>query len=246
MDDLWRLRIARDAFQLPMPSIASSGAPATVCKVLTATPVVGEFFKATPVTIGGAEVEGGDGTLTVIDAAAVMEVLALGPKAPSAGDFIIARYVDYRWVSERSTNGGGGGGGTTTCLSCLIDNTIPANFSLIERFSGATFAGTLTFGPYTTLLGAPATDWNSPWIAITPNPFSPDCTFARIIGLCQGGGVQFARDASGSTCSTGTGTAVVVQSGSGCTNVFTCAPYSAVFNNACSGFAVFSSGVISQ
>jgi hypothetical protein len=105
MDDLRRLRIANDAFRPPAAAIVSGGSPAFVGQVTTASPAVGKFLKVNPVVLTGAESEGGAGTQTV-DTTTTVVVLALGPAAPVTGDFVVCRFVDYRWVTEQTTPGG--------------------------------------------------------------------------------------------------------------------------------------------
>ena len=107
-DDLYKLRIAREAFRAPRPGVASGGAPAFV-GVVTSTGAdlgVGKFFAATPEALTGAEVEAGGCTLT--DRPGSVLVYAVGPSPPMTGDHLICRSVDYRWVAERTGTTGSG------------------------------------------------------------------------------------------------------------------------------------------
>ena len=116
-DDLWRLRIARDAFRRPGSLLASSGSPAFVGKVTTASPMVGHFAAVTPTTVLGGEVAGGAATLTAKPGSVM--VYLLGPAAPATGDYLVCRHVDHRWVAERMTGGSGTGGGGSLCRTTL-------------------------------------------------------------------------------------------------------------------------------
>jgi hypothetical protein len=107
-DDLEILRLRRS---LPRPTPAPAGpggSAAFVGVVTTASPAVGTFCLVTPVVlIGGAEAEGGAATLEADESAAAVPVYLLGPAAPATGDALVCRFVDYRWVAERTTGTAG-------------------------------------------------------------------------------------------------------------------------------------------
>jgi hypothetical protein len=59
----------------------------------------GQFFAVHPVCVWGNEVEGSSGALTV-DTSSTVFVYMIGPRAPSAGDSVVCRFVRNRWVAE--------------------------------------------------------------------------------------------------------------------------------------------------
>ncbi len=66
-------------------------------KVLTAYPAaVQRFYACAPITVLGAEVEGGPGVVT--PGPATFFALNLGSAIPPAGTNILATFVDSRWV----------------------------------------------------------------------------------------------------------------------------------------------------
>lgn len=123
MDDLWRLRLRNNAFRPPRPSLASGGAPAFVGRVTTISPAVGEYLLVTPVTVTGAEVEGGTGT--IIDGSGSVPVYLVGPSTAITGELLACRFVDYRWVAERVATSTGGGTAFLHVVGCDIPPGIP-------------------------------------------------------------------------------------------------------------------------
>lgn len=65
------------------------------------------FVSVRPVQVSGPEIEGGAGTLETVDST-IEQVFLIGPGAPVAGDYLICRRVDHRWVAERMNGGGSG------------------------------------------------------------------------------------------------------------------------------------------
>jgi hypothetical protein len=109
-DDLWRLRLAAGSTRPPSRGDASGGTPAFLGKVTTAAPAVGKFLLVDPVLALGPEVEGGTPSFTVSVPGAGIAIYLLGPAVPVTGDYLVCKFVDYRWVAERGKTGGGGGG----------------------------------------------------------------------------------------------------------------------------------------
>jgi hypothetical protein len=64
---------------------------------------VGKFLLVNPVSVMGAEVEGGAAVLTTLSNAAIA-VYFLGPHLTQPGELLICRRVDHRWVAERGTS----------------------------------------------------------------------------------------------------------------------------------------------
>lgn len=100
-----RPRRDRDAIGIARRSIGLSpaGQPSFVGRIVadamqpTSTD---RYYLVNPVSVLGAEAEGGTPTL-VADATKSALVCVIGTKAPSAGDDLICRFVENRWVAER-------------------------------------------------------------------------------------------------------------------------------------------------
>ncbi len=71
-----------------------------VGQVVTANPTVGKFMLVDPISVTGMEAEGLAGVVTANGSVSV-PVYLVGPGAPVAGDWLVCRFVDYRWVAER-------------------------------------------------------------------------------------------------------------------------------------------------
>jgi hypothetical protein len=101
-DEVKRLRVRDDAIAGDLsaaPYLADPGAPCLVAQTtrIGVYPTVAQsFFACTPVSILGAEVEGGAATLTVL--APVFFALNLGAAVPPQGTDVIASFVGNRWV----------------------------------------------------------------------------------------------------------------------------------------------------
>lgn len=95
-----RLRL-RAAGTLP-PRFPTPGSAVMVGQVVTAAPAVGKFLRVNPVNVTGPEAEGGTGVTAAVTAVSV-PVYLVGPGVPKTGDLLVCRFVDYRWVAERST-----------------------------------------------------------------------------------------------------------------------------------------------
>ena len=63
---------------------------------------VGDFLMVNPVSVFGAEAEGGSG-VTTINGAVSVPVYLVGPGLPKTGDMLICRFIDHRWVAERKS-----------------------------------------------------------------------------------------------------------------------------------------------
>lgn len=108
-----RARSRRDAVALAAPArdpLAVSPYPAFVGRVFgnpTVPTAAGAFFTVHPVDVAGPEAEAGPGALTV-NAAQAQLVYVVGSAAPTAGDDLVCRFVNNRWVGERFSRGAGG------------------------------------------------------------------------------------------------------------------------------------------
>lgn len=157
MDDLWRLRLRRDAYRTPDPGRGRAGCPSFVGKVIsTGTNLgVGKFMVVNPVDLTGAETESGAGTATA-DTSKQVLVYALGPTAPATGDLVVCRQVNHRWVADKQTVGGGGTatvGFEICCPSSPLPSTINLTFTFGSGTNSATYSDawqstSLTYYPH--------------------------------------------------------------------------------------------------
>jgi hypothetical protein len=85
------------------PRFTTPAPAAMVGRVVSAAAsiAVGKFLLVIPVSALGSETEGGTATLTDRSAATV-PVYLIGPGLPQPGDLLVCRYVDFRWVAEKS------------------------------------------------------------------------------------------------------------------------------------------------
>lgn len=101
-DEAKRLRVRDDAIAGDLSAAPYLTDPGTPCLVARTTRVstyptsAQSFFACTPVTVFGAETEGGAATLTSL--APVFFALNLGGALPPQGTNVIASFVGNRWV----------------------------------------------------------------------------------------------------------------------------------------------------
>ena len=105
LDPTLRPRQARDASEVARRPIGTSptGQPSFVGRVVADAhqpTAPGYYYLINPVSVVGAEAEGGSPTL-LPDATTTALVCVIGTRAPSAGDDLICRFVENRWVAER-------------------------------------------------------------------------------------------------------------------------------------------------
>ena len=107
-DDYERIRLSRARLLHPSADPEGGGFPSFVGRVTSGGSAlgVGKFLMVQPLTILGGEGEGVAGVQTANPAASV-PVLLLGPGIPATGDSLVCRFVNHRWVAERSGNAGG-------------------------------------------------------------------------------------------------------------------------------------------
>jgi len=98
--DEYRLRCTERALQPPSDA---SHAGVLVGRVMTPTAAiaVGKFLMVTPVSVMGAEAEGGAGSVVASDPSVTIPVFLVGPAAANQGDLLVCRFIDYRWAAER-------------------------------------------------------------------------------------------------------------------------------------------------
>jgi hypothetical protein len=72
----------------------------------------------------GDEVEGGSSDFATAGSKMV-PVYLVGPGVPSTGDFLVCKFVDNRWVADRTTPVGSGTGGVGTINFCFCENVPP-------------------------------------------------------------------------------------------------------------------------
>ena len=102
MDDFLRLRVRDEAKADHGLGVRADDPPSFLGQVASVGSKigVGKFLIVNPVAVLGPDVEGGVGTFSV-DAATAVPVYLLGPTAPARGDYLICRFVQHRWVTDR-------------------------------------------------------------------------------------------------------------------------------------------------
>jgi hypothetical protein len=120
--------------------VPSPGSAAMVGRVASASAeiAVGKFLLVNPVSVLGAEAEGGAG-VTLADTTTTVPVYLVGPGLPQTGDLLVCRFVDFRWVAERK--GATAPGGNTIPGCPCVD--IPA--SLYMHVATQPVAGFVSF-----------------------------------------------------------------------------------------------------
>jgi hypothetical protein len=128
-DDWDRLRWRQPVQIVREPDWIGGGIPAFVGQVtsLSTSIGVGKFFLAQPIFVLGQESEGASGDFNPVGTSTVA-VYLLGPGLPVTGDYLVCKFVDNRWVAERSTSSGGTGG-TGTLPDCFC-TPIPATLTM--------------------------------------------------------------------------------------------------------------------
>jgi hypothetical protein len=122
-----------------------------VGQVVTAKPAVGTFMMVNPVSVFGAEAEGG-AAVTSADTTVEVPVYLVGPGVPRAGDRLVCRFVDYRWVAERHVPRG-----NTNPCRCTWPRVLTYTGGVSQAETGFYFTNvpqsapeppyTLTYGP---------------------------------------------------------------------------------------------------
>jgi len=118
-DDFTRLRLSQGRLTGSVDLPEGGGTPAFVGQVTSGGSMlgVGKFFLVQPVSILGGESEAGVGAISSNPSASI-PVYLLGPGVPATGDYLICRFVDHRWVAEK-TGGTGGPSNLITLPSCF-------------------------------------------------------------------------------------------------------------------------------
>lgn len=99
MSDIRRERLRREEPRSTPPPTSPAGNAAMVGKVVSAPSAIGKFFPVNPVAVTGAETVGGPGSFAV--GSDQVQVYALGPGLPAVNDYLVCRFVDFRWVAEK-------------------------------------------------------------------------------------------------------------------------------------------------
>ncbi len=128
--DFERIRLQMAELVWPEPDLSGGGVPAFVGRVtsLASNIKVGSFLMVQPMMVLGPEIEGGSGDFTSVGSTRV-PVYLLGPGVPSTGDDLVCKFVDNRWVAERSNGSGSGTGGIGTIPSCFC-TAIPITLTM--------------------------------------------------------------------------------------------------------------------
>lgn len=129
-DDFLRIRQGRGRHPA-VPEVGSEeGSPAFVGRVTSSGSAlgVGKYLMVRPTAVLGVEVEGGSGTISDVGSSSI-PVYLVGPGLPSAGDFLICKFVDNRWVAERDGGKANGGGKVGSIPNCFCD-PIPSTLTM--------------------------------------------------------------------------------------------------------------------
>lgn len=118
-DDFERLRLSQARLSRSAGDGEGGGTPAFVGQVTSGGSAlgVGKFFLVQPASVLGDDSESGAGAISTNPAASI-PVYLLGPGVPAKGDYLVCRFVDHRWVAEK-TGGGGGPTDLVTVPSCF-------------------------------------------------------------------------------------------------------------------------------
>jgi hypothetical protein len=131
--DLSRERLRRGDARAGWAPQAAPGSAAMVGQVTTAAPVVGKYILVHPVRVLGTESEGASG-VTAVDTSVSVPVYLIGPGAPSTGELLVCRFVDYRWVTTRK-----GTTSTTHADANCVCNPMPNNCTLTNHGTSGGF-----------------------------------------------------------------------------------------------------------
>jgi hypothetical protein len=150
--DFQRIRLARAGLVWPEPDLDGGGVPAFVGQVTSPSSKikVGSFLMVQPTSVLGHEAEGASGNFTSVGSSTV-PVYLIGPGLASTGDYLICKFVDNRWVTERTVpSGGGGSGGFGSIPNCFCTE-IPATLSMTSLSPTCNFGMfqncTIQYGP---------------------------------------------------------------------------------------------------
>ncbi len=149
-DDFERIRLRDPGRGWPEEGPSGIPVPAFVGKVTTASAsiAVGSFVLVDPTFVLGAETEGGPGQLASMSLPGV-PVYLVGPAKPASGDYLVCKYVDNRWVADR-TSGGGGAGAVGVIPNCFCES-IPTTLTMTSSDPNCNYrmfqSCTIQYGP---------------------------------------------------------------------------------------------------
>jgi hypothetical protein len=149
-DDFERIRLGRASRGWPDSDLMGGGVPAFVGQVTSPASkiAVGDFLLVQPTFVLGSEVEGGAGIFTQVGTSTV-PVYLIGPGLPSAGEYLVCRFVDNRWVADRMSGGGDVGVGIT--LPFCFCSPMPATLTMTSADPACNYrmfqSCTLQYGP---------------------------------------------------------------------------------------------------
>ena len=148
--DLRRERLRRSGEYASLVRDAGPGAPALLGQVITASTTPGKFLKFHPVGVTGTAVEGGSPGFAIRSPTRL--ALFLGPGTALAGDYLVVKFVGYRWVCEKAT--GSGSGYSLPGCPCPVPGSLTmsvvrpdANFGMFQNATLGYGACPVTFSP---------------------------------------------------------------------------------------------------
>lgn len=150
LDEFQRIRQNRARWVWPQDNLSGGGIPAFVGQVTSSGSMikVGSFLLVQPNFVLGPEVEGGSGVFSPFGSSTI-PVYLVGPGKPSTGDYLVCRFVDNRWVAER-TLASTGTGKVGSLPFCFCD-PIAATLTMTSADQSCNYrmfqSCTLLFGP---------------------------------------------------------------------------------------------------
>jgi hypothetical protein len=120
------------------------GEPGTarmVGRVLTPTAQisVGQFLNVQPVSVLGAEVEGGPGVITD-DTTAAVAVYLVGSRPAQQGDLLVCWFLKFRWVAYRGKSSSSNGQPVPNCPCLPMPSTIIQTSNNLEpKYKSCTY-----------------------------------------------------------------------------------------------------------
>jgi hypothetical protein len=139
-DDFERIRLTRAGLVWPEPDLMGGGVPAFVGQVTSSSSMigVGKFLLVQPTFVMGKEAEGASANFAAIGSSRV-PVYLVGPGLPSTGDYLVCKFVDNRWVAERTTPASVIGTGTTGTVPLCFCENVPVTLTMTSGSSTCNF-----------------------------------------------------------------------------------------------------------
>lgn len=129
--------------------LAQAGRPPAFVGQVVADPalptIAGRFIRVQPMAVLGAEAEAQPGSLAPSGAGVMVYVV--GSKAPVAGDSLVCRFVNDRWIAERSAGPAAAGVVLPGCSCTSLPATIHMTSANPSCAGGMFPSCTIVYGP---------------------------------------------------------------------------------------------------